>query len=103
MFGTVGSAVKATVSVLNKEGQNTVSTTTVNESNGMFKFLAAGFTFSSPTIRVKLENAPAVTTSPTPAAQKPAAVIKKIVCVKGKTSKTVSGANPKCPSGFKKK
>jgi hypothetical protein len=103
MFGTIGTAVKATVSVLNKEGQNTVSTTTVNESNGMFKFLAAGFTFSSPTIRVKLENAPKVSTSPTPAAQKPAAVTKKITCVKGKTVKTVSGFNPKCPSGFKQK
>jgi hypothetical protein len=103
MFGTIGTAVKATVSVLNKEGKNTVSTTTVNESNGMFKFLAAGFTFSSPTIRVKLENVPVVTTSATPAAQKPAVVLKKITCVKGKTVKTVSGVNPKCPSGFKKK
>jgi len=103
MFGTIGTAVKATVSVLNKEGKNTVSTTTVNESNGMFKFLAAGFTFSSPTIRVKLENVPVVTTSATPAAQKPAVVVKKITCVKGKTVKTVSGVNPKCPSGFKKK
>jgi len=27
----------------------------------------------------------------------------KITCVKGKTSKSVSGVNPKCPSGFKKK
>lgn len=103
MFGTIGTAVKATVSVLNKEDKNTVSTTTVNESNGMFKFLAAGFTFSSPTIRVKLENAPVVTTSATPAAQKPAVVLKKITCVKGKTVKTVSGVNPKCPAGFKKK
>lgn len=103
MFGTIGTAVKATVSVLNKEGQNTVSTTTVNENNGMFKFLAAGFTFSSPTIRVKIENAPVVIASPTPAAQKPASVTKKITCVKGKTVKTVSGVNPKCPSGFKKK
>lgn len=103
MFGTIGTAVKATVTVLNKSGQNTVSTTTVNESNGMFKFLAAGFTFSSPTIRVKLENAPAAVASPTPTAQKPITVNKKITCVKGKTVKTVSGVNPKCPSGFKKK
>ncbi len=103
MFGTIGTAVKATVSVLSKDGQNTVSTTTVNESNGMFKFLAAGFTFSSPTIRVKLENAPAVIASPTPATPKPAVVLKKITCVKGKTVKTISAVNPKCPSGFKKK
>lgn len=103
MFGTIGTAVKATVTVLNKSGQNTVSTTTVNESNGMFKFLAAGFTFSSPTIRVKLENAPPAVASPTPTAEKPLTINKKITCVKGKTVKTVSGVNPKCPSGFKKK
>jgi len=105
MFGTVGSAVKATVTVVNKDGQNSVSTATVNESNGMFKFLAAGFTFSSPTIRVKIENAPVVTPTPTPApiATKSSIVSKKITCIKGKTVKTVSGVNPKCPTGFKKK
>ena len=26
-----------------------------------------------------------------------------ITCVKGKTTKKVTGANPKCPSGYKKK
>jgi hypothetical protein len=26
-----------------------------------------------------------------------------ITCVKGKASKQVSGTNPKCPSGYKKK
>ena len=105
MFGTVGSAVKATVTVVNKDGQNSVSTATVNESNGMFKFLAAGFTFSSPTIRVKLENAPVVTPTPipTPVATKSSINSKKITCIKGKTVKTVSGVNPKCPTGFKKK
>lgn len=107
MFGTIGSAVKATVTVVNKDGQSSVSTATVNESNGMFKFLAAGFTFSSPTIRLKLENSPAVTptTTPSPTASvaKPLVEIKKISCTKGKTVKTVSGVNPKCPAGFKKK
>jgi hypothetical protein len=27
----------------------------------------------------------------------------KVTCIKGKTSKTISGLNPKCPSGYKKK
>jgi hypothetical protein len=36
--------------------------------------------------------------SPTPIATK-----KTIVCVKGKTNKKVSGANPKCPKGYKLK
>ena len=35
--------------------------------------------------------------------EKLAAKIKTISCVKGKTTKKVSGLTPKCPSGFKKK
>jgi hypothetical protein len=35
---------------------------------------------------------------PTPIATK-----KTIVCTKGKTNKKVSGANPKCPKGYKLK
>ena len=37
------------------------------------------------------------------AAEKAAAIKKTITCVKGKTTKKVSGVNPKCPSGFKLK
>ena len=101
MFGTIGTSVKATITIVSPNGQNSISTTTVTESEGMFKFLAAGFTFSSPTIRVKLESAPTPTTSP--ANPKPSTVLKAITCVKGKTIKTISGVSPKCPSGFKKK
>jgi hypothetical protein len=36
-------------------------------------------------------------------APKPIATKKTIVCVKGKTSKKVSGVNPKCPRGYKVK
>jgi hypothetical protein len=47
--------------------------------------------------------------APTPEPTPTAAVVKKpqlkktITCVKGKTLKKVTGANPKCPSGYKKK
>lgn len=98
MFGTTGTSAKATVSVLGQSGENSVVTTTVKESDGMFKFLAAGFTFSSPTIRVKLENA--VEDPKVLAPQK--AQLKKITCLKGKMKKIVSGVNPKCATGFKK-
>lgn len=101
MFGTTGSSVKATVSVIGQNGENNVVTTTVKEVNGMFKFLAAGFTFSSPTIRVKLEEAPVSAAVQSPAPVK-APATKKITCVKGKVKKVVSGTNPKCPTGFKK-
>jgi hypothetical protein len=36
-------------------------------------------------------------------APKPIATKKTIVCVKGKTTKKVSGVNPKCSAGFKVK
>jgi hypothetical protein len=32
-----------------------------------------------------------------------AAKIKSISCIKGKTTKKVSGISPKCPSGYKRK
>lgn len=34
---------------------------------------------------------------------KPSKKIKKITCVKGKVTKVISGANPKCPKGYKVK
>jgi hypothetical protein len=87
------------------------------ESNGWLKMSAKGFSYSSPTIKVKLtQDAPAPTPSPsasvtpTPAATAtpaPAAspVAKKstITCIKGKMTKTVTAVKPTCPTGYKKK
>jgi hypothetical protein len=85
------------------------------DSTGFFKFSATGFTFSAPKIKIKLTapptsgGTPAVTQEAAPPAAAPAAkapakvVIKSISCVKGKVVKKVSGSNPKCPAGFKKK
>jgi hypothetical protein len=69
---------------------------------------AAGFTFSTPKIKVKLSqevSAPAPAASPTPSAvAKPIAAKKtSITCIKGKTTKKVTAVNPKCPTGYKKK
>jgi hypothetical protein len=45
------------------------------------------------------------TSSPTTTVIAPAPVAKKITitCIKGKATKKVSGVNPKCPKGYKKK
>jgi hypothetical protein len=71
---------------------------------------AAGFTFSTPKIKVKLSQevaAPTPTASPsaTPSTvAKPVAAKKSSInCVKGKTTKKVTAVNPKCPTGYKKK
>lgn len=80
----------------------------LNSSTGLYEFSAVGFTFSSPKIKIKLSAPPTKDGTPTvtqaaPAAKPAKATVKTISCVKGKITKKVTGANPKCPAGFKKK
>jgi hypothetical protein len=75
----------------------------INEKNGWLSLSAAGFTYSSPTIAIKLSQE-AAAVAPTPEAKTPSRAqgTKTITCAKGKLKKKVSGFNPKCPSGYKK-
>jgi hypothetical protein len=68
-----------------------VATTALNEKNGWITLTANGFTFSSPTIKVKLTQDKAISKKKL-----------TISCVKGKVTKKVTGLTPKCPSGYKK-
>ena len=100
--------ISATVSITSENGEANTATTVINEKNGWLKLGAYGFTFSSPTVRVKLAQeavAPVPTPSPSASASAVPAAAKKtsITCVKGKTSKKVTAVNPVCPKGFKKK
>jgi hypothetical protein len=109
--------ISASVSITSLEGgQQNIATTVINEKNGWIILSALGFTFSSPTLKVKLTQvAPAAVVAPSPSAKSPATsdpapkvaaapVAKKtITCVKGKTTKKVTAVKPKCPSGYKKK
>jgi hypothetical protein len=61
---------------------------------------AAGFTFSTPKIKVKLSQEAEATPAASP---KPFIQKRTISCVKGKASKNVTALKPKCPAGFKKK
>jgi hypothetical protein len=93
---------------------------------GKWVFLSAeNFTYSSPTLRIKLNQTASATSQssgtsevknnpPAPevkevkevVAAKPAAAVAKkitITCTKGKLIKKVSGTTPKCPAGFKKR
>jgi len=108
LYGFSSAPIKAEISITSDDGEKKVATTIVNEKNGWLYLSAKGFTFSSPTINVKLsQEKVAVTPTPTPtAAASMAPVAKKsvtITCVKGKTTKKVSGESPKCPAGYKKK
>jgi hypothetical protein len=97
--------ISATVSITSENGEANTATTVINEKNGWLKLGAYGFTFSSPTVRVKLTQAAAPTASPSSSATAAPVAAKKtsITCVKGKTIKKVSAVNPVCPKGFKKK
>ena len=106
LYGFSNAPIKAEISITSDDGEKKVATTIVNEKNGWLYLSAKGFTFSSPTINVKLsqEKVAAPTPSATPVAT--VTVAKKsvtITCVKGKTTKKVSGTSPKCPTGYKKK
>ena len=109
--------VKASIEIVSNDGNAQIASTTLVESNGWLKMSAKGFSYSSPTIKIKLtQDAPAPTPSPsasvtptptataTPApAASPVAKKFTITCIKGKTSKTVTAVKPTCPIGYKKK
>jgi hypothetical protein len=91
LYGFSKAPISAKISVVGEGGESKVATTVVSEKDGWLKLAAYGFTFSSPTISVKLSQA------------KPAAKKTTITCVKGKLSKKVTAVGPKCPAGYKKK
>jgi hypothetical protein len=91
LYGFSKAPLSATVSVIGEGGENKVATTVVSEKDGWLKLAAYGFTFSSPTISVKLSQAKAPAKKTT------------ITCVKGKLTKKITAVGPKCPAGYKKK
>jgi len=73
-------------------GDKKAATTAVAVNQSELKITASGFTFSSPTIRVKA-------LSPTSAVSPKKMTIS---CKKGKTVKRVTSLRPKCPKGYVK-
>lgn len=120
LYGLGSTPVSASVSVTSSDGQSQVATSFFNEKNGWMHFGAYGFTFSSPTVSVKLVqgSSGSATTgefrTPTlnsgkglykPTVSKP--VVKKttITCVSTKNkklTKKITAVSPKCPVGYKK-
>ena len=97
IYGFSKAPVSAKISILSADGTTQVATTTFNERNGWMYLVARGFTFSSPTVRVKLMQETTAVAAPV--------TVKKltITCAKGKSSKKVTAVKPVCPSGWKKK
>ena len=92
IYGFTSAPINATISVTSESGEPNIATTVVSEKNGWLSLGAYNFTFSNPTVQVKLTQAAPAPTKITP---------KKLTCVKGKVSKVVTTAS--CPSGYKKK
>ena len=104
IYGFTSAPIQATLSVVYADGEAKKATTLVSEKNNWLRLSAKGFTYSNPTIKVRLSQEGAPTPAQTASATKPAGAKKiSITCVKGKTTKKVTAVNPKCPTGYKKK
>jgi hypothetical protein len=103
-WGVDAPNAQATISVTNEDGKEQVITAVASSNSEYFRFNVRGFHFSSPTIKMKLSTTAASTPSPKPtnSATPKKPVVKKIVCTKGKTVKTLLNTS-KCPAGFKLK
>lgn len=95
--------ISASVSIVSSDGTSQIATVVVGERNGWLTLSAKGFTFSAPTLRVKLSQKSAKV-DPAPAvASKAEAKKTTISCVKGQVTQKVTAVKPACPAGFKKK
>ena len=122
--------ISATVSIVSTDAGSRVQSTLFKDEGPWIRLGAYGFTFSSPTLKIKLAQGGAADPAkvavkeeapPSPEKQAPKeevattttkaaapAEVKKVIsksinCVKGKVTRKISGTNPKCPAGFKKK
>ena len=113
LYNFSSSPLSATIEVTSSDGSAQVATTIVTERDGWLYLSAKGFTFSSPTVKVKMTQekpapvvVPAPATTPAPVVAMSSAnksVAKSITCTKGKSRIVVKGAAPKCPTGYKRK
>jgi hypothetical protein len=115
IYGFSDAPISATVSVLASDGSAQVATTNVAQKDGWLSLNAAGFTYSSPTVRVAIKqeipaqvvtSTPTSTPSPTASPSSVLSVAKKtkktILCTNGVRTTKVRAENPKCPKGFKR-
>lgn len=108
LYGVKDVPSRVEISITNATSGESKGSTVELSRNGNWVYLSAeGFTFSSPTLKVKLvqekKSEPITNSASTAAAPSKTATAKSITCVKGKVTRKISGSNPKCPVGFKKK
>jgi len=95
----------AKVEVSYQDGTTKIATVSAkyDSKNDWINLRAYGFTYSSPSLAVSFKGPEQAVKQPVQATKTVAPKKSTITCVKGKTSKKVTGAPPKCPTGFKKK
>ncbi len=105
IYGFSSAPVSASVSVVTSGGDNEVATSIMTERDGWMIFNVKNFTFSSPTIQVKLtqNSTPTAFTNTQMKSNTTPMKSTSITCVKGKATKKVTAVSPKCPAGYKKK
>jgi hypothetical protein len=89
LYGLTNAPVSVSITIAG-EGDKSIASTVVSEKNGWLKLAAYGFTFSQKTIKVKLTQ-PKRTTITCVAIKAPA------------KSTKISGNQPKCPIGYRKR
>lgn len=99
IYGFTSAPIQASVSIVYDDGQSKSATTVVTERNGWLRLSAKGFTYSSPTLKVSFTQEKSSST----ATNSTVSTKKTITCVRGKMTKKISGTNPTCPTGYKKK
>ena len=72
--------------VVSELQKTAAANTTIDLSDGWFKFSASNFTFSAPTLKVAMGVKPA----------------KTLTCIAGTSLKKVTAVSPKCPAGYVK-
>ena len=105
--------INAKIEITSADGQNQVAVTNLTERDGWIHLAARGFTYSNPTLKVKLtQEKPVSEPTPTPSATPaptestsaaPKVVKTSITCIKGKITKKVNAVKPTCPAGYKRK
>lgn len=86
LYGFSKAPISAVVSIESETGITSISTKTVTERDGLLRLNASGFTFSSPTIKVKLTQKSSKSQT--------------INCKKGSKKITLTGINVECPKGY---
>ncbi len=109
-YGFSSAPIYAVIEVISESNAESLATTTVEEKSGWLSLSASNFTFSSPTLRVKLSQN--VETPGTSSESKTKAVVEErrssrkgkltISCSSKGKIKKITASSPKCPKGYKR-